>query len=368
MTDRPVPPSTRHGRVAPLGSPLPASDVFHPDQIAVTANRFANQYLAAAARLGLEAAPTPEAARTWMISGHGRRLAVRAAVLGCNNPLAIRTAADKYLTHLRLACHDIAMPAYTCLHAGSRRQWDAAMAKACHWARDRYPVVVKSTTGSGAQNVHADIDDEEALSSALRALRVARVGRFLVESQQRGTLYRVTVFDGGVVRAFAKFPGAVIGDGRATIRELVRATGARRRACGLSPIPLGRQVVRHLQKRGLELQSVLPAGTRQTLTAEISGRLGCRREPVASDALPDAARALFRRAARASGLRWTGFDYFCEDITDPASAHLGTFIELNSAPTPNEFVPGMTRTDYLAVATTVLARYFGLDHAERVAT
>lgn len=354
MTERPV-------------LPEPTGDVFHPDHLAVTGNRFTNQYLAAAARLGLDAVPAPEAAHTWMIEGHGRRLSVRAAVLGCNNPVAIRTAGDKYLTHLRLADHGIAMPEFINYHAGVRAQWDAASTEASRWAQGRYPVVVKSTTGSGAQNVFVDIDNGEELVLALRALRTARVNRFLVESQQYGTLYRVTVFDGEIVGVFAKFPGVAVGDGRATLRELVRATDAERRDCGMWPIPLGRQVVRHLRKHGLDLQSVLPAGVRQTLTAEVSGRLGCRREPVALDSLSEAARALFRRAALASGLRWTGFDYICDDVTDPARAHLGTFIEVNSAPTPSEFVPGMTRDAYLAVATTVLARYFGLGFSARVA-
>jgi cyanophycin synthetase len=288
---------------------------------------------------------------------------VRAAVLGCNNEQAIRFASDKHLTHLLMDSHGIDMPAFRHFTAFGNRAWNQAALDAGDWARTRYPVVVKAVTGSGAKNVHANIENDEEFHWALSAIRVANVHAFLVEEHLVGNLYRVKVFDGDVIQVFTKLPGTVVGDGRSTIRELVHILDAERAACGQRPIPLRGQVRRHLRKSGLQPDSVLPHGVVQTLTTEVSGRLGCRRESVPTNALPARAADLFRRAAVASGLRLVGFDYFCDEITDAASAHCGTFDELNSAPSPTEFVPGMSEADYLRPATEILRRYFDIPRA-----
>ena len=338
----------------------PNAGTFHPDMIAVTRNRFTNQFLAAADGLGLECRPLHADRRTWLITGNGRRLTVRAAILGCNNRLAVRFSSNKYLTHVRMQFHGIPMPGFSRFVAYETDGWDIARREASAFACDRYPVVAKAVSGSGALNVYVNIENEVELDWALGMLRSAGVEDFLVESQLTGRLYRIQVFDGDIVGVVHKHPGIVVGDGVSTIRELVRADDSARAAGGQGPLVFGSQVLRHLAKSGREPDSVLSCGAIQVLAGEISGRLGCRIEPLAVDRVPARARALFRRAAAASGLRWVGLDYFCDDIMDPEVAHSGAFNEVNSAPVPRDFEPGMTRDHYLGKATLILSRYFDI--------
>ncbi len=328
--------------------------------IAVTRNRFTNQFLAAADGLGLEYRPLFSDRNTWVISGRGRRLTVRAAILGCNDRLATRFSSNKYLTHLRMQLHGIPMPGFCRFIARDDHGWDIARREARAFARDRYPVVVKSVRGSGAMNVYVDIEDDAELDWALGMLRSAGVEDFLVESQLGGRLHRIQVFDGDIIGVVHKHPGTVVGDGVSTIRELVGVDDGSRKSSGQGCVIFGNQILRHLARFGLTPDSVLPCGAIRTLAGEISGRLGCRIEPLPVERVPAKARALFLRAAAASGLRWVGLDYFCDDITDPALAHSGAFNEINSAPVPRDFEPGMTRDHYLGKATLILSRYFEL--------
>lgn len=330
---------------------------FHPRDIARTNNRYLDQYLAAAESLGFRTTQHEADPRTWIIHGNGRRLSVRAAILGCNGELARRVASDKLLTHRVLGDHGIPMPDFRYFDSEDGVA-NERIHKAIDYARGRYPVVAKARTGLQGRNVHANLRNEGELREALESLCIAGFDEFLVEQHVGGREYRVKMFDDEVVGVIEKTAALVTGDGVSTVRQLIDAENRRRRHRSLALITIDSHVTRHLSRSEIGLDDRPAVNERFALTAEITGRYGCGLRDVPTDSVPAAATALFRWVMTATGLRWAGLDYRCEDITDVDQAGRGRVIEINSAPTPMEFSEGLSRPRYLQTATTVLDRYF----------
>lgn len=104
-----------------------------------------------------------------------------------------------------------------CEAIGSKRNATAAYRYA---KKMGFPVIVKPNSGSQGKDVHL-AHDKKGLQTALRAIflfdRVALVQKFLP-----GRDYRIVVLDDSVISAYERIPLNVVGDGRSTIRQLLR--------------------------------------------------------------------------------------------------------------------------------------------------
>ncbi len=87
-------------------------------------------------------------------------------------------------------------------------------------------LVVKPVGGSGGKGVCLGVASTAALVAAVRAQRTDKV---VVQQEVRGTEYRVYVVGKEAVAVTLREPSNVVGDGRATIAELVRRKNVERK-------------------------------------------------------------------------------------------------------------------------------------------
>ncbi len=100
---------------------------------------------------------------------------------------------------------------------GSRRDIDAGYRYARHL---RFPVIVKPNSGSHGTGVFVVRGKREfyrAMRFIFRSDRVALVQRVV-----RGRDYRIVVLDKNVISAYERIPLSVVGDGRSSIKALLK--------------------------------------------------------------------------------------------------------------------------------------------------
>lgn len=185
-----------------------------------------------------------------------------------------------------------------------------------------FPVFCKPN--SGARGDFAEIVSDE---SELK-LYIARVsqeyGSFLVEPVIYGEEYRVLIFDGKPIYQLKKTPPQLIGDGEATIQELVNRLNDSTQGYGLSEI---RQSA--YAHSGYVAEHVLKLGEKLSLKGRqnLSSAGGTTEVSLSVD---DSFAEISSRAASALGLRFAAVDLF--DTSESAIERQPLIIEVNSNP------------------------------------
>jgi cyanophycin synthetase len=196
------------------------------------------------------------------------------------------------------------------------------------------PAVVKPASGGyGGAGATSGIETRGQLRRA--ALRASRTGgELLIERQVPGDVHRLLILDGELLDVVRRQAPRVTGDGRSTIGELVAAENRRRLDAGeqgLRLLGLDLDLLFTLERQGLALRTVLPAGascqvktvTNQSGTAD-SVTLG---SDVSPELVADACRA-----ASVVGVRLAGVDVITPDATRPLREAGGAIIEVNASP------------------------------------
>lgn len=333
---------------------------FHPDELHCTGNRYADQYIAAARDLGLSVEIISPRRGTVLISGNGREVTVTAAIVGCNNLVAARFSSNKFLTQTRLQAGGFRVPPFRRLETGAFAGPAQLVDELLAFAGQHWPVVLKPLKGHGGVNVFAGLENESDLAWAARQLWEFAAGELLVEKHIHGRHFRIKLLDHEVIGMLERFPASVVGDGVASINELVTRKNAFKRHLQIEPIALNDRVDRVLARCGLTLDSVLPAGQRQPLQVESNQHVGGDTEILPLDTLSTETRDYLARASRYIGLKWVGFDYIVEDIGARDAWRHGYINETSSALVPAEFHPGRQRSSYLDTANRILRSCFGL--------
>ena len=189
------------------------------------------------------------------------------------------------------------------------------------------PVVVKPADGDHGRSVFTNLMKREEIESACATV-IAEGGGALVESYIRGSEYRLLIVGGQVVAAARGEKLAVVGDGKATVTELIDAqinTGLEQRGdlVALKNNPRALQEVAH---QGFAPDSVPPAGREVVII-----RTGNHSRDITDRVHPSVA-ATASLAARIVGLDIAGVDLVCEDISQPLEAQGGAIIGVNAGP------------------------------------
>ncbi len=236
-------------------------------------------------------------------------------------------AQDKELTRTLLAESGVPVPE-------GRPVTDAADA----WAVAEEiagPVVVKPRYGNQGRGVSVNLVTREEVERAW-ILANEQDSSVVVERFVTGGDYRLLVVGGRMVAAARRHPPTVVGDGHATIRQLVDRINEDPRRCGdhatsLSPMVIDEVAVAVLREQGLTEQSVPEAGRTCMLRRNANLSTGGSAEDVTDIVHPDvAARAI--DAAKIVGLDVAGIDMVMEDITKSLEVQRGVVIEVNAAP------------------------------------
>ncbi len=191
------------------------------------------------------------------------------------------------------------------------------------------PVVVKPRSGSRGRHTTVGVRTEEdlaaAFTSAQRLCRYVSIERYL-----EGPVCRATVVNGALAGFFKAEAPSVVGDGVASIGELINRKNAAKpdRVQGIVLTDEHRQF---LLRQGLNEQSVPASGERVQLSHR-TGRLfgGVTRELLGSE--HPRLRAQLEHAARSLGIGIVGFDLIIPDPESDPDVQVWGIIEANTLP------------------------------------
>lgn len=191
------------------------------------------------------------------------------------------------------------------------------------------PVIIKPRNGSRGRHTTTHIKTHADLLAAFKLCREIAAS-MVIQEHFFGSVYRATVVGGKLVGFFKADPPRVIGDGKASIRELV-AQKNKSRPEKLGDVQLGEDALAFLARQGLTADSVLPAGVAVDLSAKTGRFYGGYTRELFEQVHPDFA-AHFEKAAQVMNAPVVGFDAIMEDpAKDPAAQKWG-IIEGNSLP------------------------------------
>jgi len=264
--------------------------------------------------------------------GHGaKQRRIVASETDATSAIAEAIAQDKELTRSLLAESGIPVPE-------GRPVTDAA--DAWRVAADiGTPVVVKPRFGNQGRGVSVNLSGQTEVEKAwqiARDIAPTEPAAVVVERFVAGDDYRLLVVGGKMVAAARRYRPAVVGNGTATVRQLVDTVNEDPRRCGdhadvLSPIPIDQVALAVLAEQGLTPDTVPAAERVVFLRQNANLSTGGTAEDVTDTVHPEvAARAV--EAARVVGLDVAGIDIVTSDISRTLESQRGAVIEVNAAP------------------------------------
>ncbi len=266
---------------------------------------------------------------------------IQATLSDASSILAVELACDKEGTKRILGDAGVPVPRGTVIYYLD--QLEEAIADV-----GGFPIVIKPLDGNHGRGITLDI---QTLAAARIAFDTARdvSSAVIVERYYAGLDHRVLVINGQVVAVAERMPAFVIGDGQATLGELIDRTNCDpRRGDGHDNVLTRIEVDRHtwelLDKYGYSLETVLPEGEICYLkaTANLStGGVALDR----TDLIHPENIWLMRRVVKIIGLDIAGIDVVTSDISRPLRETGGVIVEVNAAPgfrmhvCPSEGIP-----------------------------
>jgi len=194
-----------------------------------------------------------------------------------------------------------------------------------------FPLITKPLDGSIASGVTWDINSKKELKEAINMLKKTRffkkTKKFLVEEMFKGDEFRVLLFKEKVISCVKKVPASITGDGKLSIKELIKKFN-KKRMKGFE-IKIDKIVEKTLKENKLTLKSVLPKNfnlrLRNNLNMSDGGRsIECTKE------MNNYFKKICEKAMSVMGLQYGGVDLLAKDITNKKSPYV--ILELNSNP------------------------------------
>ncbi len=232
----------------------------------------------------------------------------------CFNALTDRVGAvtfllaqDKRLANQFLARHNFPVPR-------QMKYTDRVAART--FLRQVGCLVVKPCREWGGRGVSVAIRTPGELDRAVRRARVFSED-IVLEEYVRGIDYRVIIVDGQFVAAIERRPASVTGNGRDTIRALIRQANARMRKIDPScRIPLDAETARNLRHFNLNIDDIPRAGKRVQVRLTTNYHTGGAVLDV-TDKVPRALVNMARRVARLYGIPVMGVDFLAGRLGTP---------------------------------------------------
>jgi cyanophycin synthetase len=193
------------------------------------------------------------------------------------------------------------------------------------------PVVIKPCDGNHGRGVFIELSKHEEVESAYLVALKEGTG-VLVEGYVPGTEHRLLVVGGRLVAANRGDSASVMGDGRSTLRELIRDqinSDPRRGETEdhpLNPISMDGVTRMEIARQGFTIDCVPPAGLEVLIQ-----RNGNHAFDVTDEVHPSIAAAA-SLAARVIGLDIAGIDLVARDISRPLADQGGAIVEVNAGP------------------------------------
>ena len=269
--------------------------------------------------------------RAMLQLGYGvRQKRIQATLTGNTSILGVELACDKEGTKNILGDAGIPVPQGEVIQY--LNELEEAIARL-----GGYPIVIKPLDGNHGRGITIDINHwSEAETAYDLASEASKTRSVIVEHYYRGSDHRILVVNGKVIAVAERIPAHVIGDGKSTIKELIRLTNKDpRRGEGhdniLTKIIVDQTSLGVLAKQGYQLTTVLSPGDIAYLraTANLStGGIAIDR----TDEIHPENIWIAQRVVKIIGLDIAGIDVVTPDISKPLREVNGVIVEVNAAP------------------------------------
>ena len=193
-----------------------------------------------------------------------------------------------------------------------------------------FPVTVKPSDGNHARGVTLDLHDEADIKAAF-ALAEPEGSDVIVERFINGTEHRLLVVGGKVVAATRGETVSVVGNGKASLRELVAVVNEDPRRGPEQEYPLdwinldAGSVKLELNRQNVQPDSVIAQG--QSILLQRNGNMAI---DCTDEVHPDVAYYA-TLAAKIVGLDIAGMDMILQDVSKPMKGQ-GAILEVNAGP------------------------------------
>lgn len=260
--------------------------------------------------------------------GYGKyQQRIRSSVTSRTSNLAVEAAGDKDLTRQLLQQVNLPVPEGRVVYTDD---------EAVEAAEDMgYPVVTKPLDGNHGRGVNLGLDTPEKVRWGFKeAFEHSR--HVVIEQQFKGKDYRVLIIDGKLVAAAERVPAHVVGNGRDTIKQLIKQVNKDpRRGEGhekvMTRITVDNHVNALLERLGYTVDSVPGKGEVVYLRETANMSTGGTAIDVTDDMHPDN-RRICECAARTLGLDIAGIDLVVPDIRHSILQTGGGIVEVNAGP------------------------------------
>lgn len=282
-------------------------------------NPYARIIVDEARRRGIDVQVTDAAGGFFRLSYGGRTVHCRESLSELTTGVAMSICDDKAVTRRVVERAGLTVPAQ--IEADGREALEAFLA-------EHRLLVVKPARGEQGRGIAVGVETMEQLEQAIANARLY-CDRVLVEQRVAGEDLRLVVIDYRLVAAAVRRPARIVGDGRATIRELIERQSRRRAAAtgGESTIPLDAETERCVAAAGFGLDDIAPAGAEITVRRTANLHTGGTIHDVTSEVHPRLVAAAVA-AARAIDIPVVGIDLMVRSPREPDYA----FIEANERP------------------------------------
>jgi len=188
-----------------------------------------------------------------------------------------------------------------------------------------FPLVVKPTNGQQGYGVTTDIMTKDELLECVTKL-TTKNKEVLIEEQATGKEYRITVFNDNVIGITMKTHPFITGDGIHSVDELIAAYNDQAGDFKIHTVDYN-----YIKHQGYLATDILPPNEKIIITHVANMSNGSIVSYVDINTVHPLNISLFKQINRVLGLKLSGIDYICEDLSIPY--HLsGCVIEVNPKP------------------------------------
>lgn len=282
-------------------------------------NPYAKIIVDEARRRGIGVEVTDAEGGFFRLTHGGRSILCRESLSELTTGVAMSICDDKAVTRRAVSKAGVVVPEQ--IEAG-----DAAALQS--FIEKHGQVVVKPARGEQGRGISVGLDSLDDAEAAIEHAK-AFCDRVVVEQMVEGEDLRLIVIDFKLVAAAIRRPAQIVGDGRATIRELIEKQSRRREAAtgGESSIPIDGQTERCVAKAGYGLDDVVPenriVAVRKTANLHTGGTIHDVTGEVCGTLVEAAVKC-----ARAIDIPVCGIDFMVKSPREPHYA----FIECNERP------------------------------------
>lgn len=247
-----------------------------------------------------------------------------------DSDIMLRFMANKALTYEFMASKGIRLPRHV--------KFDLSNLEAAQtFLRDQdgRPIVIKPADGTGGgRGVITGILTETALVSAARHAAGFNT-RLLAEEQLTGASFRLLYIDGEFIDAVRRESPIVIGDGKATVQQLVKRENVARQSLeaitALSPLLIDQEARNTLAASGLSSSSIPSKDETVRVKLAVNENAAAQNHIVRDQVHPEIVKA-GAELVKDFGIKFAGLDVTADDISVPVSNDRVIFNEINVNP------------------------------------